>query len=137
MKTVFVSREKREEETRVALIPQDVSILTRLGFEIVVEKGLGKKSGFADEAYVKAGATLADDPAKALAEADIVVRVLKPENAKGMKPGALHLSFLDPFNEKELLNEVAAADLNAASLEMIPRRWTCRARRLRSRATTP
>ena len=70
MKTVFVSREKREEETRVALIPQDVSILTRLGFEIVVEKGLGKKSGFADEAYVKAGATLADDPAKALAEAE-------------------------------------------------------------------
>lgn len=121
MKTVFVSRETREEETRVALIPQDVSILTHLGYEIRVEKGLGLKSGFADEAYEKAGATLVEDPAKALAEADIVVRVLKPENAKGMKPGALHLSFLDPFNEKELLNEFAQANLNAVSLEMIPR----------------
>ena len=56
MKTVFVPRETADNETRTALIPQDVSILTRTGFEITVESGTGVKSGYLDADYAKAGA---------------------------------------------------------------------------------
>ena len=56
MKTVFVPRETADNETRTALIPQDVSILTRTGFEISVESGTGVKSGYLDADYAKAGA---------------------------------------------------------------------------------
>lgn len=121
MKSVLITKETLAEETRVALVPQDVTILTRLGYEIHVEKGLGLKAGFLDCEYEKAGAIVENDADKALAAADIVVRVNKPASAKGMKEGALHLSYLDPFNEKTLLNEFASAKLNAVSLEMIPR----------------
>lgn len=100
MKSVLITKETLAEETRVALVPQDVTILTRLGYEIHVEKGLGLKAGFLDAEYEKAGAIVESDADKALAAADIVVRVNKPASAKGMKEGALHLSYLDPFNEK-------------------------------------
>ncbi|MCD8284387.1 MAG: NAD(P)(+) transhydrogenase (Re/Si-specific) subunit alpha, partial [Opitutae bacterium] len=107
MKTVFVPRETAENETRTALIPQDAATLVRTGFEITVESGTGLKAGFTDAAYEKAGAKVvpAAKAAAALAAADIVLRVQKPDNAKGLKSGALHVSYMDPFNEKELLNE--------------------------------
>lgn len=123
MKTVFVPRETADNETRTALIPQDVSILTRTGFEISVESGTGVKSGYLDADYAKAGAKVvpAAEAASALAAADIVLRVQKPDSAKGLKSGALHLSYMDPFNEKELLNDFAKSGVRAVSLEMIPR----------------
>ena len=42
------------------------------------------------------------------ADSEIVVRILKPESTEGLKKDTLHLSYLDPFNEKELLNKFAS-----------------------------
>ena len=66
---------------------------------------------------------MVSDPAAALAAADLVLRVRKPspEQVAALKPGAVHLSFLDPFNEADLLQNFAAAKASAVSLEMIPR----------------
>ncbi len=123
MKTVFVPRETAENETRTALIPQDAATLVRMGFEVSIESGTGDRAGFLDAAYEKAGAKVVpgSDAAGALGSADIVLRVQRPSSAKGLKEGALHLSYMDPFNEKELLNEFATAKVRAVSLEMIPR----------------
>ena len=57
------------------------------------------------------------------AQADIVARVSKPspEDLDKIKPGTIHISFLDPFNEKELIDELAKRDISAISMEMIPR----------------
>lgn len=49
------------------------------------------------------------------------LRILKPQSAAGLKPDTLHLSYLDPFNEKELLRDFAKSGVQAVSLEMIPR----------------
>jgi NAD(P) transhydrogenase subunit alpha len=54
-------------------------------------------------------------------DSEIVLRILKPAGADGLKPGTLHLSYLDPFNEKALLHEFAEKQIQAVSLEMIPR----------------
>ena len=108
MKKILVCREKDPLETRAALVPDAVKRLTGMGFEIKVVSGTGEKSGLSDEAYKKAGA-------------EIVLRIMKPDSAKGLPKDVLHLSYLDPFNEKKLLNELAAANVRAVSLEMIPR----------------
>lgn len=121
MKTVFVPCESAADETRVALVPADAAKLSRLGLSVKVASGAGSRAGFSDADYEKAGATVAPDAGAALAEADVVLRVLKPANASGLKSGALHLSFLDPFNEKALLEDFAGAGVSAVSLEMIPR----------------
>ena len=54
-------------------------------------------------------------------DSEIVLRILKPQSADGLKPDTLHLSYLDPFNEKALLKEFAEKGIQAVSLEMIPR----------------
>ncbi|MDR1789972.1 MAG: NAD(P) transhydrogenase subunit alpha [Opitutaceae bacterium] len=121
MKTVFIPCETAAEETRVALVPEDAAKLARLGLRVEVAPGAGLRAGFTDAAYAEAGATVASDAAASLAAADIVLRVLKPDTAAGLKPGALHLSFLNPFAEKQLLADLAAAGVSAVSLELIPR----------------
>ncbi len=103
--------------------PDSARKLVGLGLELVLEQGLGLAAGHPDEAYVEAGATIAPDADAALGEADLVARVNKPddETVGKLGKGCLHLSFLDPFNEKELIDQLASAGISAVSLEMIPR----------------
>ncbi|MBP0976281.1 MAG: NAD(P)(+) transhydrogenase (Re/Si-specific) subunit alpha, partial [Oscillospiraceae bacterium] len=120
MKSVLVCREKDERETRVALIPDDIKKLIGMGFSFKVVRGAGVKSGFSDAAYEKAGAVMIDKESDGY-DSEIVLRILKPQSAAGLKPDTLHLSYLDPFNEKELLRDFAKSGVQAVSLEMIPR----------------
>jgi hypothetical protein len=121
MKKVLVCLERDALETRVALIPDDIKKLSALGFEFFVTKNSGLKSGHTDAEYEKAGAKLVSSNEEGYKDADIILRILKPDSIEGIKPGTLHLSFLDPFNEKDLLNSFALANVQAVSLEMIPR----------------
>ena len=121
MKKVLVCKEKVEAETRVALIPDDIKRLTGMGFEFSVVSGAGLKSGISDEAYEAAGAKIVKTEEEGAKDAEIVVRILKPDSAKGMNPDTLHISYLDPFNEKALLKDFATSNIQAVSLEMIPR----------------
>ena len=120
MKTVLVCRETDPRETRVALIPDDIKKLIGMGFSFKVVRGAGIKSGFSDEAYEKAGASLIDKEEQGY-DSEIILRILKPQSADGLKKDTLHLSYLDPFNEKALLKEFAEKGIQAVSLEMIPR----------------
>jgi len=97
---------------------------------VEVEAGLGLAAGFPDEAYVKAGATLAKDRQALISSGDLVLRLRKPTVAEIglLKSNAVHLSLLDPFNEKELVQKFAAAGVSAISMEFIPR--TTRAQKM-------
>lgn len=120
---IFVPKETEAIETRVALDPVSAKKLIGLGAEIVIESGAGVKADHADSTYTEAGATITTDRAGLLAEADIVLRVRKPsvEEIAKQKKGAIHVSFLDPFNESALIKAFADQGVTAISLEMIPR----------------
>ena len=120
MKSILVCRETDPRETRVALIPDDIKKLIGLGFSCKVVRGAGAKSGFSDAAYEKAGAVMIGSEQEDY-DSEIVLRILKPQSADGLRPDTLHLSYLDPFNEKALLREFAEKRIQAVSLEMIPR----------------
>ena len=123
MKRLFAPLEKSPSETRAALSPASVKKLCDLGLEVSVEKGIGIKSDYSDKEYETAGATIVADMGTGYAEADIIARVRKPEPSEleGIKPGTLHISFLDPFNETALIDDLAKRDISAISMEMIPR----------------
>lgn len=112
-------------ETRVALVPESVTKLTQLGLQVTIQTGAGQLSRYPDDDYRQAGATLIEDQAlqDALANADIVFRVQKPtpEDLQALKPGALHVSQLDPFRSPELLQIAADNNVRAVSMEMMPR----------------
>jgi len=118
---IGVPLENLNSESRVALIPAAVERLVKKGFKVTVEKGLGQSIQIAQADYIKAGAQIADHD-QVLAS-DIVLRIRKPnlQEVPLLKKGAIYISFLDPFNEKELVNAFATAGVSAISMEMIPR----------------
>ena len=103
---VFIPYESLATETRVALIPESVQKLAKMGVSVVVERGAGLNSNFLDTDYETAGADISDDRIGELGKADLVARVRKPpqEEISALKRGAFHVSFLDPFNETELID---------------------------------
>lgn len=123
MKRLFAPKETHPAETRAAVVPATVSKLKELGLEVSVESGIGLKSDFDDESYRAAGAEIVATPTAGYAAADIVTRVRKPEleQLADLRKDTLHISFLDPFNESELITDLAKRELAAISLEMIPR----------------
>ncbi len=127
---IAVPSETHANEKRVALIPDSVKKLSRAGFEVSVQTGLGTHAGFSDADYVEAGATVNADPASLMSSGDIVLRVRKPDLAEiaQLKRGAIHISYLDPYNENELIDALAAQNVTAISMEMIPR--TTRAQKM-------
>src|ERR1700746_1806744 len=120
---IFVPKEVYPGETRVAIAPGGVSKLARLGAEVEVEKGIGAGINWTDDDYEKAGARLSTDRIQALKEAELILRVRKPpiEEAGYLRPAAIHVSLLDPFNEEKLVWRLAEAQVPAISMEMIPR----------------
>lgn len=120
---IFIPRETAREETRAPVVPETVGRLVKLGAAVIVEAGVGASVRQPDEAYMSAGADVSADREGSLAVADMVLRLRKPpaEEVGVLKPGSLHVSYLDPFNEKELVRALAARGVSAVSVEMIPR----------------
>ena len=75
---VGILKEIKTEENRVCMTPAGVEIMKMNGHEILVEKNAGTGSGFADEAYVNAGAKMIDTPREIFDTADMVMHVKEP-----------------------------------------------------------
>jgi len=120
---IGVPKETWPGELRAAVVPQNVKKLVTAGFSVTIESDAGLASGFLDHDYTEAGAQVTSDRAGMLGSADVVLRVRKPEldEVALLKSGSVHISFLDPFNERPLIDALAAANVTAISMEMIPR----------------
>lgn len=120
---IVVMKETFEGETRVPLIPPTVDKLVKLGAEVEIEAGLGLTCRYEDADYEKVGAKVSSDRKGLLQSADIVLRLRKPplDEIELMKKGAIHISYLDPFNELELVEKMKEYSISCVSLEMLPR----------------
>jgi len=118
-----IPRETHPGENRASVTPETVKKLVRLGADLAIEAGAGAGAGFSDEAYAAEGASVVTDRDALLGSADMVLRLRKPEleEVAKLKAGCIHVSYLDPFNEHELIREFAAKSITAVSMEMIPR----------------
>jgi NAD(P) transhydrogenase subunit alpha len=120
---IAVMKETYPKERRVPMIPATAEKLVKLGAELVIESGLGLNCRFEDADYEKAGAAVSASRNELLQSADLVLRLRKPpvEEIELMKKGCIHVSYLDPFNEVELVELLRRENISAISLEMIPR----------------
>ena len=119
---IFFPKEEGSE-TRTTILPEVAKKFVDLGIDVVVETQIGSKTFNSDEMYSLVGAKISSDRSVSNAEADIVCRINKPnkEEVASLKKGSIHISFLDPFNESELVNEFASSQITAISMELVPR----------------
>jgi NAD(P) transhydrogenase subunit alpha len=120
---VAIPKERRAKETRVAATPESVKKLKGLGLEVAVETGAGAAAHFSDADYLAAGATIAPDAATALKAADIVLKVRGPsdEELALLKRGAILVALLSPATEKDAIDKLAQAGIDAFAMEFLPR----------------
>ena len=120
---IAIPKETHPGECRIPITPDHAKKLVRMNADVVIEAGMGAGSGFSDEEYTEAGASISNDRGELFANSDVLLRLRKPalEEIGQMKRGAIHISYLDPFNEHELVNAFKAAGVTAISMEMIPR----------------
>ena len=122
-----VPSERADGEGRVALIPPVAENLVDDGHEVYVASGAGKAAGWADTDYEDAGCTVLADRAEVFEQSDLVVQVqaLGAAPDAGMDPygdGQTVVGMLGPYRiTDEQLEELAARDVSAFAMELIPR----------------
>ena len=75
---IGVPKEIKTNENRIALVPAGAEALVAAGHQVEIEKGAGEGSGFADDLYTAAGATIAPDAATVWKNADMIMKVKEP-----------------------------------------------------------
>jgi NAD(P) transhydrogenase subunit alpha len=118
---VAVPKEIRDGEKRVALVPDIINKLTRLGLEVVIESGAGVDAQASDDAYRAAGAQIVAGDVLKSADVVLSVTALTPAQIGTLKKGAITISFLSVVNQRESIDAAVAAGVTAFSLELVPR----------------
>jgi H+-translocating NAD(P) transhydrogenase subunit alpha len=117
---IAIAKEIAAGEPRVAAVPDTVKKLKALGADIAIEPGAGIGSGVPDADYEAAGAAISAD---ALKDADIILKVRRPEAAElgKYKRGALAIAIMDPYGNDAALKAMADAGVSAFAMELMPR----------------
>jgi NAD(P) transhydrogenase subunit alpha len=118
---VAVPREIRDGELRVALVPDIINKLTRLGLDVAIESGAGLGAQASDDAYQAAGARIVSGDVLKSADVILSVTALTPTQIATLKKGAITISFLSIVNQRESVEAAVKAGVTAFSLELVPR----------------
>ena len=118
---VAVPKEIRDGELRVALVPDIINKLTRLGLDVAIESGAGLGAQANDDAYRAAGAQIISGDVLKSADVVLSVTALTPAQIATLKKGAITISFLSIVNQRESVEAAVKAGVTAFSLELVPR----------------
>jgi NAD(P) transhydrogenase subunit alpha len=120
-----IVNETRPEERRVAASPAVVARWVKAGWEVAVERGAGAKASYPDAQYEAAGASIVDRAAAW--QSDIVLK-LRPPTVEGgaceadqMRDGATLISYIQPAEDPELVQRLAAHHLTVLAMDQVPR----------------
>jgi alanine dehydrogenase len=112
---IGVPKEIKDHESRVALTPAGVRELVAQGHEVVVETSAGNGSGYDDQAYRAAGATIAEGAAAVFEAASLIVKVKEPQpvECQRLRPDHVLFTYLhlapDPAQARALMKSGATA----------------------------
>ncbi|MBO3275867.1 Re/Si-specific NAD(P)(+) transhydrogenase subunit alpha [Pseudomonas schmalbachii] len=117
---IGVPLETQAGETRVAATPETVKKLIGQGHQVIVQSGAGVNASQPDSAYEAVGAKIGS-AAEAFG-AELVLKVVAPNEAElaQMKPNAVLIGMLNPFNNENNAR-MAEAGITAFALEAAPR----------------
>jgi H+-translocating NAD(P) transhydrogenase subunit alpha len=120
---IAVPAETEPDEGRVAATPETVKKFVGLGADVAIESGAGLKSGVTNADYESAGARIAPDAEAVLKDADLVLKVRRPDDTEigRLKSGASVIAIMDPYGNDAALEAMAKAGVAAFAMELMPR----------------
>lgn len=123
MASLGVLKEKVPGENRVAIVPDVLPSFSKLGLDVLVESGAGANAGYFDQDYIDKGAQVLAHGYDVLGKANIVclIHPLQLEDIPFCAENAILIALMYPLLNLELIKEIAAHNLTAFSLDLIPR----------------
>ncbi len=126
---IGIPSEVHGNERRVAITPDIVEHLIKLGFEIVVESGAGEKASFSDTSFASAGAEIGEDTRSVWETADIILKVRAPERHPSLglhevelfSKGQTLISFIWPAQNEALIKMLSETGGSVLAMDCIPR----------------
>lgn len=126
---IGIPKEIFDRETRVAVIPPMIPLLTKLKHEVFIEKGAGVGASFLDDEYVKFGATIIDDSKKLYHSADVLLKINPPQMHPKTKTHEVELlreataiiGFLMPLDNPEAIGKMVQRRITGFAMDYIPR----------------
>ena len=115
--------ENKEIEKRISITPEIAKKYINLGFEIHLSKNYGKHLGFEEQEYNQYGVKFFDDDKKLIENVDIIIQMglLDEDKTSILKANQIFIGVLNPFENKNKLDELAKKKINIFSLELLPR----------------
>ncbi|EGC29335.1 NAD(P)+ transhydrogenase (AB-specific) [Dictyostelium purpureum] len=125
---IGVPTEIYQSEKRVSMTPENVALLVKKGYKVLVEEGAGKGSKFQDQQYIAAGAKITT-ATELYKKSDILLKVrglqqninLGKHEVDMMKEGATVISFLAPAQNQETIKLLSQKKATAIAVDCIPR----------------
>ena len=115
--------ENHSVEKRVAITPEIVKKYTSLGLEVCLIENYGSHLGIKDQQYKDMGANILNDEKEILNSSDIIVQLamLSDDKTSFVKENQTLIGVLNPYNNKDKLENLAKKQINLFSLELLPR----------------
>ncbi len=119
--SVAVPTEQIPEERRVALVPDILQRLTKLGAEVFIEKAAGERAYFLDADYKNC--QIVDSSEELYKQADVILKVQAPTEAEIalMKQGAVIIGFMSPYSDLSRVAKLRDQKITSFSMELVPR----------------
>lgn len=118
---IGIPKEIKTKESRVALTPAGVVSFVQQGHEVLIERDAGFKSGFTNESYVAAGATILDNASDVWAKADMVMKVKEPLASEYayFRKGLILFTYLHLAAEPALAKALKESEVCAIAYETV------------------
>ena len=122
MKIVSISEDKKIEN-RISITPEIAKKYIGLGFEVSLSENYGFHLGINDDEYLKLGVKISKDENEIIASGNIIVQLGLLSNDKNnlLKDNQTLIGILNPFINKEKIDNLVKKKINVFSLELLPR----------------
>jgi NAD(P) transhydrogenase subunit alpha len=122
MKVVSIS-ENKDIEKRIAITPETAKKYISNGFDVSLCKNYGEHLGFSDSEYSELGVKIIDNEKEVIDNADLIVQLSLPSDEKlsYLKDNQNLIGILNPYTNKEKINDLIKKNIKNFSLELLPR----------------
>jgi NAD(P) transhydrogenase subunit alpha len=126
---IGIVKETYPGEQRVALVPAVLPSLIKGGMEVIIESKAGEQAGYPDEAYIEKGGTIAESRGQVFEISDFILQVrllgANPNEGKvdlpSFRKGQMLIGMADALGNPQSVQELAAREVTAFALELMPR----------------
>tara|TARA_A100001011_G_scaffold220982_1_gene228949 strand:+ start:31 stop:1119 length:1089 start_codon:yes stop_codon:yes gene_type:complete len=115
--------ENKDFENRIAITPEVAKKYINLDFEVILSKDYGKHLGIEDNKYLDLGVNIRENESEIINKADVILQLglLSDNLSSQIKENKTLIGSLNPYVNKDKLNNLIKKKINVFSLELLPR----------------